>query len=333
MSKKNLTVSALSLNESETESSTMPQYSAISEHSLVKGTPNDIAEWLMQLRPDSHASRSVSPESAKGGATRGICGLKQGNVFASYDLKSRSWKTSQGCLLTNTYSEFSETWPKSGMMQDGVCSVLMMSERHTEGNGHGLWPTMRSNLTGNITPHRCNDKFNNLESVLARQMWPTPQAENFRGRGGNRKDEMGLDRMVKMWPTPKSSPSGPDFALMNRPGTGTDDLVTAVARSTWPTPAATDGQRSGKMTENMTGQSLTQMVNSFPTPKSRDWKGKTQRGTHAPMDGLCNTLDVTGGQLNPTWVEWLMGWPLGWTDLRPLEMDKFREWLLVHGEY
>jgi hypothetical protein len=25
-----------------------------------------------------------------------------------------------------------------------------------------------------------------------------------------------------------------------------------------------------------------------------------------------------GGSLNPTWVEWLMGWPLGWTDLKPL---------------
>ncbi len=30
-----------------------------------------------------------------------------------------------------------------------------------------------------------------------------------------------------------------------------------------------------------------------------------------------------GGQLNPPWVEWLMGWPIGWTDLKPLEMDKF----------
>jgi hypothetical protein len=29
-----------------------------------------------------------------------------------------------------------------------------------------------------------------------------------------------------------------------------------------------------------------------------------------------------GGQLNPTWVEWLMGWPLGWTDLKPLATDK-----------
>ena len=28
---------------------------------------------------------------------------------------------------------------------------------------------------------------------------------------------------------------------------------------------------------------------------------------------------VTGGALNPTWVEWLMGFPLGWTDLEPSE--------------
>lgn len=39
-----------------------------------------------------------------------------------------------------------------------------------------------------------------------------------------------------------------------------------------------------------------------------------------------------GGQLNPTWVEWLMGWPIGWTDLKPLETDKFRQWLRSHSE-
>ncbi len=98
-----------------------------------------------------------------------------------------------------------------------------------------------------------------------------------------------------MWPTPKGSPSGPDFARMNRDGSGGDDLATAVARN-------------------------------FPTPKQRDWKGKTQRGTHAPMDGLCNTLDVTGGQLNPDWVEWLMGWPISWTSLEPMSMETFRKW-------
>jgi len=35
--------------------------------------------------------------------------------------------------------------------------------------------------------------------------------------------------------------------------------------------------------------------------------------------------------MNPAWVEWLMGWPLGWTDLQPLEMAKFRQWCALHG--
>jgi hypothetical protein len=38
-----------------------------------------------------------------------------------------------------------------------------------------------------------------------------------------------------------------------------------------------------------------------------------------------------GGLPKPEWVENLMGWPTGWTDLRPLEMDKFQRWCSLHG--
>ena len=34
---------------------------------------------------------------------------------------------------------------------------------------------------------------------------------------------------------------------------------------------------------------------------------------------LSMVVDADSGKLNPTWVEWLMGFPLGWTDLKPLE--------------
>ena len=44
-------------------------------------------------------------------------------------------------------------------------------------------------------------------------------------------------------------------------------------------------------------------------------------------------MSVKTGALNPPWVEWLMGWPIGWTDLKPLAMDKFRKWLRLHGRY
>ena len=58
------------------------------------------------------------------------------------------------------------------------------------------------------------------------------------------------------------------------------------------------------------------------TPKAQDSRhalrdrGKGNLGEQ--VSGLHN-----GGKLNPTWVEWLMGWWIGWTDLKPLVMDKF----------
>ena len=40
-----------------------------------------------------------------------------------------------------------------------------------------------------------------------------------------------------------------------------------------------------------------------------------------------------GGQLNPTWTEWLMGWPLEWTALKPLATDKYRQWRQLHSGF
>jgi hypothetical protein len=65
--------------------------------------------------------------------------------------------------------------------------------------------------------------------------------------------------------------------------------------------------------------------------------GKYKKGCGAPsMSDLqreARAMDqLTGGSLNPQWVEWLMGWPLGWTDLQPLETDKFRNAWLSPGQ-
>jgi hypothetical protein len=38
------------------------------------------------------------------------------------------------------------------------------------------------------------------------------------------------------------------------------------------------------------------------------------------------TPEELNGTLNPEWVEWLMGWPRGWTDLGPLNPQTFRAW-------
>ena len=71
----------------------------------------------------------------------------------------------------------------------------------------------------------------------------------------------------------------------------------------------------------------------WPTPCSTDYKGSGKTGDlrdrldYAAERGATKSKQYAdppkaGGKLNPMWVEWLMGWPLGWTDLKPLETDK-----------
>ena len=71
-------------------------------------------------------------------------------------------------------------------------------------------------------------------------------------------------------------------------------LETAVAvAERWPTPRAQDAKH-GAPTE-------------WEMESDHRWATDTLR-VHVAKKG-----DI--GQLNPTWVEWLMGFPLGWTDL------------------
>lgn len=45
----------------------------------------------------------------------------------------------------------------------------------------------------------------------------------------------------------------------------------------------------------------------------------------------CRNFTVVFGRISPVIHEWLMGWPIGWSELKPLEMGKFLSWLLQHG--
>jgi hypothetical protein len=41
---------------------------------------------------------------------------------------------------------------------------------------------------------------------------------------------------------------------------------------------------------------------------------------------------VNGRNLHPNFAEWMMNYPLEWTDLKPLEMDKFQSWQQLLGQ-
>ncbi len=69
----------------------------------------------------------------------------------------------------------------------------------------------------------------------------------------------------------------------------------------------------------------------WPTPTT------PSGGGNAGGSGATRTAKANGtyipSSINPNLYEWLMGWPQEWTDLKPLATDKYRKWLLLHGNY
>jgi hypothetical protein len=98
----------------------------------------------------------------------------------------------------------------------------------------------------------------------------------------------------------------------------------------WPTPTV-KGDHNRKGASAKSGDGLATAVKKWPTPQARDWKGSLGKGCQERGGHQSSLPAEVGGSLNPTWVEWLMGWPLGWTDLKPLETAKFQKWLDSHG--
>ena len=117
----------------------------------------------------------------------------------------------------------------------------------------------------------------------------------------------------------------------------------------WRTPQARDWKgpsgRSMKGLENDLPNSVrggTQTPQKYPTPGTTGMSNGSGNCEKANKLYLAGQIDEAtrksmragnGGQLNPDWVEWLMGWLIGQTDLKPLEMDKFQQWRQQHGEF
>ncbi len=111
-----------------------------------------------------------------------------------------------------------------------------------------------------------------------------------------------------------------------------NNLEVVVARRIWPTPMAADSDRSSE-TFLRGNETLLGAARMWPTPKGSAANYGRPRGNDRgdlqaailmwPTPRASNAkqcrleshhIAATGGQLNPTWVEWLMGYPEGWTD-------------------
>jgi len=140
--------------------------------------------------------------------------------------------------------------------------------------------------------------------------WPTPQnsedgrkiqndwvwqGTHFKDKNG-KKIQTHLKHSVQMWPTPRETEIDRSKTAQ---GTHGFNII------------APDGREWGA--------NLATAVKMWPTPRQSRTGGADSHGEMPE--------EFRGGKLNPQWVEWLMGWPSGWTDLKCSEMDGcLRSW-------
>ena len=310
-------------------------------------TVEDGEAVLMSFRAAFPARIFQRPEKGpESTASAAECGGIWPESFARWSPDSSSWKTPQ-CSLLAGLDEFSETWPRWGMMRAGECLVQSMPVLRTSENGSGLLPTPLASIGTNGGPNQ-RDSSGRPGLQMAAMNWPTPSAYKQTASGdlinadGTEWDGVSklhskktgkpvqtalLDK-VRNWPTPHGfSKDGKSN------GPSGNELGRAVNRSMWPTPTMGD-YRSERPTfdpssSQQSERSLATAARHWPTPTVHDSKNN---GAASQMEQNTKPLNAEiGGSLNPTWVEWLMGWPIGWTDLNVSAMDKFRQWCRSHG--
>jgi hypothetical protein len=186
--------------------------------------------------------------------------------------------------LLARYDPATQSWRTSQLCLDGALDEFSET-----------WP--RSGMTRSGTAYQLPPLVR-LTDATASGLWPTPAAVSY---GSNQGGGMG------------------------RVGPVRHSLESMARRNLWPTPHgfSQDGRSNGP-SGNELGRAVNQAM--WPTPVSRD--KRTIKGAQHPSGwtgakGLCETVgEVEGtatGSLNPTWVEWLMGFPAEWTALEPSE--------------
>jgi hypothetical protein len=250
------------------------------------------------------ASPAVVQASTESAQASGESSLES---FARWSPDTSSWRTPQLSLLEGS-TEFSETWPRWGSMRHGVASERSTLVPPIVACESGLLlPTLT--VKGNYNTKEASPKSGDgLATALKRQMLPTLTANAY---GSNRGGAAG------------------------RTGEVRHSLQTMASRGMLPTLTSSDAKGgAGHASSAQGGMNLRTAIQKLPTLTARDWRSgkvspKTLNRNSRPLNEVMERS--SGGPLNPEWCAHFMGWPVGWTGLEPLAMDRFQLWLRLHG--
>lgn len=208
-------------------------------------------------------------------------------------------------MLDGTLERFSEAWPRAGMTRSGTAYQRQPLAPLIKGIGSGLWPTPSAQEPG----------WRHIEVVDKKGNPPAHPHQRFYDKNTGRLVQKGLTQEVQKWPTPVSQEGGEG----NDPKARGKKLHIEVQR--WPTPQNRDYKGAYKDGRRRKGHqyNLNDAVRKWPTPTARDRKDGSSDCGRKDLLGQAVKPSKNSGSLNPMWVEWLMGYPIGWTDLEPLE--------------
>jgi len=269
-------------------------------------------EELTSLSAAGRANLGVRPGSNEARKMTVTSGRKWLALLESY---GRAGLLGKMCaaLLTNQWGSSAAflTWKASAMKPSHLLFQLAPSMPRTAATAFGSSP---------------------------RKMTPTPTASDHIERTSTSTEKMNpltgksvsLDRFVRFWPDPETQQSGVP-RLLHTPTAKANQMAPSMKErnpgSWWPTPTASEGTGAQQNAGRAGGSSLRETVKLWATPTAAIAVGSTCQDSKGKRD---LRLEVDG-QLNPTWVEWLMGFPEGWTDLKPSEMPSSRKSLSKSG--
>ena len=256
-------------------------------------------EQLTLFPGDSPASRFPAPGSAEarrmtvtsGRKCSALCG-NSGPVgwLARMLLESSVWRSTRYLL----------TWKVSATPAGRLLFRLQASAPRTEETGAPLLPTMTAFEAegGNLISKEFTGTRHAMKLTQAVRMWPTPSASDCGRTAIN----------------PHLTRNG-TIRHIGKNGTQSYARLDAVA-AMFPTPRASDGKGTGpagsKSAEHDRKHGNLKGTVMYATPKANSWTGP---GNPAGRQGSEDLQTMVGGQLNPDWVEWLMGFPVGWTEV------------------
>lgn len=157
-------------------------------------------------------------------------------------------------------------------------------------------------------------------------IWPTPTAQDYKRRGPNSRQQGLPEQVAKMYNTPTAKDAKNCTLPLSQ--IKRNSLVGDVMREMFATPQARDwktGQASRWEDRKHRSRNLNDQIAMYPTPTTGaglcGGTGNYQQLKKLEAEGKIteeerrNMSRGNGGSLNPEWVEWLMGFPPGWTDI------------------